>query len=93
MGSSAKSSGVKTGTGTDGSRQGCGQARTQQAEQTIWATGHLSVSVPPDARRAGLCINKPALCPEKALPGSFSGENEKIQCLMACVMRPEIDDS
>lgn len=64
MGSSAKSSGVKTRIGTDGGhsvdggRQGCGRARTHQAEQTIWAMGHLSVSVPLDARRAGLCINQ-----------------------------------
>lgn len=98
MGSSAKSSGVETGTGTDGGhsvdggRQGCGWAGTHQAEQTIWAMGHLSVSVP-HGRQAGRALHKPALCPEKALPGSFGGENEKIQCLMVCVMRPEIDDS
>lgn len=64
MGSSAKSSGVKAGIGTDGGhgvdggRQGSGRAGTHQAEQTIWAKGHLSVSVPLDARQAGLCIKK-----------------------------------
>lgn len=48
---------------------------------------------PPPRCQAGRALHKPGLRPEKALPGSFSGENEKIQWLMVCVMRPEIDDS
>lgn len=32
-------------------------------------------------------------CLEDVLPESFGRENEKIQHLMLCVMRPEIDDS